>query len=58
MEADDRGGGALAGEGEQQVDDLAAESEVERADGLVGEHDFGLLDEQARDRDALTLAAG
>ena len=31
---------------------------VERAGGLVAEQDLGLLDDRARDRDPLLLAAG
>ena len=34
-----------------------ARARVEVAGGLVGEHDLGLRDERARDRDALLLAA-
>ncbi len=42
----------------QQLQDLRARSAVEVAGGLVGEHDLGLEQQGARDRDALLLAAG
>ena len=39
------------------VDDLAPGGLVERRRGLVGQHDRGVADQRARDRDALALAA-
>ena len=54
---DQRGvGGGI--ELEQQVDDARAGVGVEVAGGLVGEHDFGIGGEGARDGDALLFAAG
>ena len=48
---------AVAGDVAQQVHDLHARLGVEGAGGLVGEQDFGVVDEGARDGDALHLAA-
>ena len=53
-----QGGPALAGRSPQQVEDLPAGVEVERAGWLVTEKQRRLLDEGARDRDPLLLAAG
>ncbi len=41
----------------EQVEDLGARARVEVAGGLVGEHELGLEQERAGDRDALLLAA-
>ena len=48
---------AVAGHVAQQVHDLHARLGVEGAGGLVGQQDFGVVDEGARDGDALHLAA-
>ena len=47
---------AVAGHVAQQVHDLHARLGVEGAGGLVGQQDFGVVDEGARDGDALHLA--
>src|ERR1700730_1311226 len=54
----DDDGGALSVQLLQQGDELGTAGGIEVAGGLVGEHDRRLTDECARDRDALTLAAG
>jgi hypothetical protein len=41
-----------------QVDDLRLDRDVERADGLVGNHDLRVGRQRAGDADALPLAAG
>ena len=48
---------AVAGHVAQQVHDLHARLGVEGAGGLVGQQDLGVVDEGARDGDALHLAA-
>ena len=47
---------AVAGHVSQQVHDLHARLRVEGAGGLVGQQDLGVVDEGARDGDALHLA--
>ena len=42
----------------QEIDDLAAARLVERRGRFVGEDDFGMPDQRARNRDALLLTAG
>jgi len=42
----------------QQVDDLRADGDIERADGFVEDKEFGTEGDGAGDVDALTLAAG
>src|SRR5258705_12304951 len=42
----------------EQLDDLPARHRVEIAGGLVGDEDAWSVDERARDRGALLLAAG
>ena len=48
---------AVAGNVAQQVHDLNAGLGVQGAGGFVGEQDLGVVDEGARDGDALHLAA-
>ena len=48
----------LAHRAAQEAQHLGARARVEVAGGLVGEHDLGLGDQRAGDRDALLLAAG
>ena len=48
---------AVAGHVAQQVHDLHARLRVEGAGGLVGQKDLRVIDEGARDGDALHLAA-
>ena len=56
---DDQGGQAeLVAQPQQQGEDLAAYGRVERGDRLVGDDEFGLQHEGARDDHALALAAG
>src|SRR4051794_26456339 len=38
--------------------DLDARPAIEVAGGLIGEHDFGIVDQSSRDRDPLLLATG
>ncbi|BDZ64965.1 hypothetical protein GCM10025877_19030 [Agromyces mangrovi Wang et al. 2018] len=54
---DDEGDAALALQAEEDVLDLGAGRGVEVAGGLVGEDHIGVVDEGARDDDALLLAA-
>ena len=42
----------------EQVDHLRLDRDVERRDGLVGDHELGPERQRARDPDALPLAAG
>ena len=55
---DDDEGDALTVEFEEEIDDFGAGGGVEVAGGLIGEDNFGVVDDGAGDTDALFLAAG
>ncbi len=52
------GGLEVLGGAAEEVEDEVAGGGVEIADGLVGEQEFGFVDESAGDGDALNLTAG